>query len=150
MGERRPVVDRPSDRGRGHRSAAAVVGTLLVGAGVVELGWVVALILGVVPSTRADHHVTLWVALDLAEAAGLVLSGWGLRRRTSWVGVACGVTASLLVLDAVLDVMLSHPDARSGPILTALLLELPLAVVLGWAARRSSRAYCPSGGTVGP
>ncbi|NMO50089.1 hypothetical protein HH310_02625 [Actinoplanes sp. TBRC 11911] len=92
------------------------------------------------PSDYSVHHWKLaWVGFDVLLmvliVATLVL---GLRRRllSVLVGFATGV---LLVCDAGLDLVTSHRAGLAGSVASAVLVELPLAVLLMAEAGRLLR-----------
>jgi hypothetical protein len=81
-----------------------------------------------------------WVGLDLAELAAFAATGWALWRRRQILIICLVVLATLLCCDAWFDVVL---DARTSgfwfSLLSALLVELPIAAVAILGARRLLR-----------
>jgi hypothetical protein len=78
-----------------------------------------------------------WVGLDIAEIAGFLLTGWAALRRRQLVIPAALVTGTLLLCDAWFDVVLSWGSRQQTiSLLTAFLVEIPLALGLWAVARR--------------
>lgn len=103
---------------------------LLVGSVLVMVPWTVNLALTLPRSYVAQNWDRTWVGFDvllLALLLGTALLGW-LRRQL--VVLTAFATAVLLVCDAWFDVMTAQEDDRVLSLVTALLVELPLAVVL--------------------
>ena len=77
------------------------------------------------------------VGFDLAELAAFVATGWAAWRRRQVLIIFLVVLATLLCCDAWFDVVL---DARTAgfelSLLSAVVIELPLAALAGWGARR--------------
>ncbi|MFC5910301.1 hypothetical protein [Streptacidiphilus monticola] len=88
-----------------------------------------------------------WVALDAAEAAGLVTTGLAAGALARSAALA---TAGLLLLDAALDTATATGPGLTQAWLMALLIELPLAVsCLLTAARANARPARPVTGRLG-
>lgn len=103
---------------------------LLVGSVLVMVPWTVNLALTLPRSYVAQNWDKAWVGFDvllLALLLGTALLGW-LRRQLAVL--TAFATAVLLVCDAWFDVMTAQEDDRILSLVTALLVELPLAVVL--------------------
>lgn len=81
-----------------------------------------------------------WVGFDLAELAAFIATGWAAWRRRQILIICLVVLATLLCCDAWFDVVL---DARTAgfqlSLLSALLVELPLALIAILGARRLLR-----------
>jgi len=81
-----------------------------------------------------------WVGFDIALLAAFAATGWASWRRRQMLIVSLVVLATLLCCDAWFDVVL---DARTSgfllSLLSALLIELPLAAVAILGARRLIR-----------
>ncbi|WP_412539396.1 helix-turn-helix domain-containing protein [Longispora sp. K20-0274] len=110
--------------------------TLLAGASVGLVPWIVYLS-GSLPDEHAtDQWRVAWVGFDIALAACFAASVWlGWRRHRAAVPLLAG-TAALLCCDAWFDVLLcwNGPD-RWVSVALAALVELPVAVVLVVRAR---------------
>ena len=78
-----------------------------------------------------------WVGFDLAELAAFAGTAWAAWRRRQVLIICLVVLATLLFCDAWFDVVL---DARTAgfelSLLSAVVIELPLAAIAGWGARR--------------
>jgi hypothetical protein len=85
----------------------------------------------------AGHWTATWVGFDVVLLAGLAATAWAGWRRRQVVVVFAIVTATLLVTDAWFDVMTA---SGTGGILEsaadAVFVELPLAGLLFWVAKR--------------
>jgi hypothetical protein len=81
-----------------------------------------------------------WVGFDIALLAAFVATGWAAWRRRQILIVCLIVLATLLCCDAWFDVVL---DARTSgfwlSLISALLVELPLAALATFGARRLLR-----------
>jgi hypothetical protein len=78
----------------------------------------------------ADNWALTWVGFDIllvVMLAATAVFGWLRRQLLFLTAFASGV---LLICDAWFDVLTSQPADRLGAIASALLLELPLAIVL--------------------
>jgi hypothetical protein len=89
---------------------------------------------------RAGGWRGAWVGFDLAELGAFVATGWAAWKRRQVLIICLVVLATLLCCDAWFDVVL---DARTKgflfSLLSALLIELPLAAVAILIARRLLR-----------
>jgi len=89
---------------------------------------------------RAGGWRGAWVGFDFAELVAFAATGWAAWRRRQILIVCLIVLATLLFCDAWFDVVL---DARTagflGSLLSALLVELPLALLTVLVARRLLR-----------
>ncbi|MFG1806192.1 hypothetical protein [Streptomyces sp. NPDC049040] len=104
--------------------------------GLLLLPWLVVL---------ADSGTPQWVALDSLEAVGLVSTGLlALRGPHRALAPAAAGTATLLLLDASVDLATSHGAALLAAVAMAVLAELPLATACGSLALRGAMAQQPS------
>jgi hypothetical protein len=84
----------------------------------------------------SDHWDLAWVGFDIALAAALGATGWGIARRAPWAPSAAVVAATLLLCDAWFDTVLANGRGEQvEAILEAALVELPLALFCVWLAR---------------
>lgn len=110
------------------------------------LPWIGYLAVNLPRRTRTVHYDIAWVGFDLAMFAVLAaLAVAALRRRPATAPLAA-VAATLLVVDAWFDVVTtSDGDRLTWSIVSAVLLELPLAAICIWVAvngeRVRQRAY---------
>ena len=111
---------------------------LLVAAGAL-VPW--AAYLGVSLPTRytVSTWSLAWVGFDVLVAALLAATAWlGLRRRPEFA-LAAVAAAGMLGADAWFDVTTANSGDRLGSVLSAVLVELPLAAALVVAAARRVR-----------
>ncbi|MCX5302599.1 MULTISPECIES: hypothetical protein [Streptomyces] len=114
--------------------------TVLTGAGLALLPWVVVLARTMPQTTEVSHWSTAWIGLDLMLAAGLTGTGVLLRRRDPRASPLAAATAALLVMDAWFDVTTSAGTGGQGmALLLAAGAELPLAVACAVVAGRRPR-----------
>jgi hypothetical protein len=112
----------------------------MMGCCIVLTCWIAVLILRL-PShyTTTDWRV-VWVGLDIAELCGFAATAWAAWHQRQVVIFLMVVTGTLLLCDAWFDVTLDY--GSSGflvSLLSALLVELPLALMMFAAARRLTR-----------
>ncbi len=103
-------------------------------------GWIALLILTLPGHYTSDDWRTVWVGLDLAELAGFAATGWAAWHQRQIAIFLMIITGTLLVCDAWFDVALdygSHGFVAS--VVSAVLVELPLAFLLFASARRLVR-----------
>lgn len=133
----RPVAELPSvstlERIRRLRLGLMVGGC----AGLVP--WIVILSV-TLPKTYIAHHWALtWVGFDIVLAmlmATTAILGWQRRQLIILTGFATGV---LLICDAWFDVTTASPDDVWLSVLSAVLVELPLAGILIFGTMRLVR-----------
>ena len=114
---------------------------LMTGCCIALAGWIAILILTLPGHYTSTDWQTVWVGLDLAELAGFAATGWAAWHQRQVVTFFMIVTATLLVCDAWFDVALSYGSSDfTTSIISALLVELPLAFLLFASARRLVRA----------
>lgn len=138
----RELVDLERESGPGLGSSwkwdAALVA--LVGCCVVLAIWIGLLALTLPPQYRAGGWRGAWVGFDVAELLAFAATGWAAWRRRQLLIVSLAVLATLLVCDAWFDVMLdAHTPGFPTSLLSALLVELPLALLAILFARRLLR-----------
>lgn len=93
------------------------------------------------PSMVNGHHIKLfWVVFDLALMAGLSSTAWLTLRRWRVARTVAVATASLLMLDALLDTASATPGWPLVIAVTrALVLEIPTAALVLFATREFAR-----------
>jgi hypothetical protein len=138
----RELVDLERESGPGLGSSwkwdAALVA--IVGCCIVLAVWIGLLAVKLPPHYRAGGWRGTWVGFDIAEFAAFAATGWAAWRRRQLLVVSLAVLATLLVCDAWFDVMLDdHTPGFSASVTSALLVELPLALLAVLFARRLLR-----------
>jgi hypothetical protein len=102
--------------------------------------WIAVLIL-TLPGRYTSHYwPAVWVGLDIAELAGFAATAWAAWHQRQILIFLMVVTGTLLVCDAWFDVALAYGSRGfTASLLSALLVELPLALLLLRGARRLVR-----------
>ena len=99
--------------------------------------WTITLAVTLPPHYVASHWRLTWVGLDTAMAFFLARTAWLTYRRRRGVVITAVVTGTLLCVDAWFDVITATGRSdRLVSLATAVFGEIPLAVVLFWAAWR--------------
>ncbi len=108
---------------------------------VVLVPWTIWLSVSLPSVHRAREWRTTWVGFDVVLIVALMATAWaGWHRRQIVTGLLI-VSATLLASDAWFDVMLSSGRAvQVGSLLTAVVVELPLAAFFFHTAHRIMRA----------
>ena len=89
--------------------------------------------------TSHDWRV-VWVGLDIAELAGFAATAWAAWNQRQVLIVLMNVTGTLLVCDAWFDLALAYGSRGfTMSLVSALVAELPLALLLFTSARRLVR-----------
>jgi len=102
--------------------------------------WIAVLILTLPGHYTSHDWAAVWIGLDIAELAGFAATAWAAWHQRQILIFLMIVTGTLLVCDAWFDTALEY--GSSGfmiSLLSALLVELPLAVLLFSGARRLVR-----------
>jgi phosphoribosylamine---glycine ligase len=117
-----------------------MLATLMIGAGLFLLPWMIYLAVSLPASPRAWHWPAAWVGLDALEAAGLAATGLLLRRGDATYCLTSVATSALLVTDAWFDVTTAPPGSGAAESAAmSLFAELPTAAmcaVLAWRGLR--------------
>jgi len=112
------------------------IAPMLVLGAVVLVPWTLVLAYSLPSRHTSQHWDIAWVGFDIALAASLAATGWGIVRRAVWVQTAAAVAATLLVCDAWFDNVLANGyDEHVEAALEALFVEIPLALFCLWLAR---------------
>ncbi|MDL5158504.1 hypothetical protein [Actinomycetospora termitidis] len=136
--ERRALADRliagdsPDEVTRRRRRNRFVL--IAGGCSLLLVPWLGVLAVTVPHRYVAPHWTLTWVGFDAAlfvALAATTLLAWRRRRLLVPVAAAC---ATLLVCDAWFDITTSHPTDYLLSVGSAVLVELPLAVVLARAS----------------
>jgi hypothetical protein len=126
-----PAADGAVRRRRMVALAAIIVCCVILAA------WIGVLAVTLPRYYRSGGWRGAWVGFDLAELAAFAATGWAAWRRRPELIICLVVLATLLCCDAWFDMAL---DARTSgfeiSLLSAVVIELPLATLAGWGARR--------------
>jgi len=99
--------------------------------------WVAFLIFTLPGNYTANHWKVAWAGFDLGLATAMVATAIAVGRRSPFAEVAAAVTGTLLVCDAWFDVLTARTTGEvMQAALEAVLIELPLAGLLFYVARR--------------
>ena len=101
--------------------------------------WIAILILTLPSRYTASHWQVAWVGLDIAELAGFAGTAWAAWHQRQVVIFFMITTGTLLVCDAWFDLMTAGPDDVWISVVTALGIEVPLAILLIRGAVRIMR-----------
>jgi hypothetical protein len=106
----------------------------------VLVGWIIVLVLTLNRDYTATHWRLAWVGFDIVLLAAFAATGWAFWRGRQ-IAIACLlVTATLLCCDAWFDVILDLGSSGVWvSIASAVIVEIPLALVMFNAARRLIR-----------
>jgi hypothetical protein len=106
----------------------------------VLIGWIIVLGLTLKRSFHTEHWKGAWIGFDIVLLVAFAATGWAFWRGRQIVIACLVVTGTLLCCDAWFDVVL---DAGTSDvwlsIASALIVELPLALLMFGAARRLIR-----------
>ena len=106
----------------------------------VLVGWIIVLSLTLHHSFHTHYWRLAWVGFDIALLAAFAATGWAFWRGRQIVIACLLVTATLLCCDAWFDVILDLGSSGVWvSIASAVIVEIPLALVMFNAARRLIR-----------
>jgi hypothetical protein len=90
----------------------------------------------------ARHWDVAWGGFDAAMAGLLLATAFAAVRRSPWIKSTATAAATMLACDAWFDMATaSRGGEEAMAIATALVIELPLAVLCLWVARNVERAH---------
>lgn len=126
------LIERPSPPARGRPSLRRVLVLLTtLGGSLVLFPWIGYLSAALPTTSQAGAWRTAWVGYDIALAAVLAITGLATWQRRQVLQVLMPLSATLMLVDAWFDVTLSWgTDEQGGSLLTALIIEIPLALLL--------------------
>jgi len=131
----------PSRSGASRDWATHAVLAVTVGGACLLLPWILVLSTELPAAPPGGAWRLAWVGYDLALAVALAVTGALVWTRHRLALVALVVSTVLVVTDAWFDTCLSWGTAgQTAAIVSALLIELPAAAILGLAAARLQRA----------
>jgi hypothetical protein len=106
----------------------------------VLVGWIIVLVLTLNRDYTATHWRLAWVGFDVVLLTAFAATGWAFWRGRQIVIACLLVTATLLCCDAWFDVILDLGSSGVWvSIASAVIVEIPLALVMFNAARRLIR-----------
>jgi hypothetical protein len=110
------------------------------------LPWVVVLATSLPDRSGTSNYRLAWVGFDVLLVASLARTAYLALRNSPFVVNVASVTAALLVVDAWFDVTTSRAGSeRAMAILSAVLLELPIAALSLWIAGRAQVIIATTG-----
>ena len=110
---------------------------VIVASCIILAAWIGMLAVTLPKFYRAGSWRGAWVGFDLALLAAFAATGWAAWRRRQLLIISLWILATLLLCDAWFDVVLDVRTAGFVPsLLSAVLVELPLAVLAITMARR--------------
>lgn len=113
---------------------------LIIGGCIVLAAWIGYLAVSLPAFYRAGSWRGAWVGFDIAELAAFAVTGWAAWRRRQILIMCLIVLATLLLCDAWFDVVLNAKTAGFlSSLLSALLVEVPIALIAVVVARRLLR-----------
>lgn len=136
----RPIADSGVDVAD-LRRARRLRALLVVASVVVLVPWIAYLAFSLPHSYRAENWSATWTGFDVGLLIAMVAIAYlGWRRRLAVIAVAF-VVGTLLICDAWFDVMTARPGDRDESILSAVVVELPLALVFISGGLRAIRLF---------
>jgi hypothetical protein len=99
---------------------------------VILLPWTIYLGYSLPSRQRSPHYDMAWVGFDVFLLMALASTGYFALRRSAYLALAAAATATLLVVDAWFDIMTSPRRQLPEAIISAALIELPLAALCVW------------------
>jgi hypothetical protein len=103
-------------------------------------GWIAILILTLPVRYTSSDWRAVWVGLDVAELLGFAATAWAAWHQRQIVIFLMVMTGTLLLCDAWFDLALDYGSSDfTQSILSAVLVEIPLAFLLFASARRLVR-----------
>lgn len=102
--------------------------------GAATIPWTVYLAMTLPERAEAENYRLAWVGFDIMLILVLLATAYFAWRGHRLVGLLATITATMVVVDAWFDVTTTDRSDRPGAVLSAVLIELPLAAVCGWIA----------------
>ena len=113
---------------------------LLLAASLILSGWILYLVIALPASYRASHWDLAWVGFDIGMLATLLTTSWALWKKRQVAIPGAMVSATLLMVDSWFDVVTSNSgNDFKFALATAVLIELPAAILLFKFSRRAVR-----------
>lgn len=145
-----PLYERlPEKRSSGRRVTPAPgragsrrIGRLLIVFGVCLVPWLILIAIELPASSAAAHWRVTWAGIDALEAGGLITLGTLLVRGHRPHAVLASATATLLMMDAWLDITTASGGGElSAALVLALCAELPVAALCARLAIQEQRRW---------
>jgi hypothetical protein len=102
--------------------------------GAATVPWTAYLAMSLPAQSNAEHYRVAWVGFDVLLIVVLLVTAYLAWRGSPQVGLLAAAAATMLCVDAWFDVTTSRHSDVPAAVLSAVLLELPLAAVCGWIA----------------
>ena len=102
--------------------------------GLATIPWTFYLAVTLPERMRTHNYRLSWVGFDILLVAALLLTAHLAWRARPTVGLMAASTATLLIVDAWFDITTSGHAGVTSAILSAVLVELPLAALCIWIA----------------
>lgn len=113
---------------------------LIIGGCILLAAWIGYLAVSLPAFYRAGSWRGAWVGFDVAELVVFAITGWAAWKRRQILIMCLIVLATLLLCDAWFDVVLdSRTTGFLSSLLSALLVEVPIALIAVFVARRLLR-----------
>ena len=128
------TLDEPGRKSARMATAPRWVAPVFAVLGAATVPWTVYLAMTLPKQADTHHYRLTWVGFDTMLIVALLATAYLAWRANRLVGLLATITATMLVLDAWFDVNTSNHADRPEAILSAVLIELPLAVICGWIA----------------
>ncbi|MEO8863090.1 MAG: hypothetical protein ABI354_02090 [Candidatus Saccharimonadales bacterium] len=126
------MIERTHTKAFTHRKPIVLVITF--GGALLLLPWIVYLSLTLPAGEFGGMWRTVWIGFDIAMVIVLGVAGWLVWHKRNLATIALTVSAVFLIVDAWFDVCLSWSTNERWPaIITALLVEIPVALLLLYA-----------------
>jgi len=117
--------------------ATRAVLAVTVGGAFLLVPWILVLSTELPDTPPGGAWRLAWVGYDAGLAVSLAATGWFVWRRHRLAHVALVISAVLVLTDAWFDFCLSWGTAgQDAAVVSAVLIELPAAALLAWAAAR--------------
>jgi len=117
------------------------VGPLFIVCAIVLLPWTAFLFITLPDGYSANHWGLAWGGFDVALGLSLLVTSIAIARREAFGEIGATITGTLLVCDAWFDILTSRGNSDvMQAIVSAVVVELPLAILCFWIARNFNRA----------
>jgi hypothetical protein len=132
--ERMSVPDRSVSESARMEPAPRWVAPVFAVLGLATIPWTAYLSVTLPQHMRTHNYRVSWVGFDLLLVVALLVTAYLAWRARPLVGLMAACTATLLVVDAWFDVTSAGRAGVTTAVLSAVLIELPLAGVCAWIA----------------